>query len=282
MKRIALLFALTIGQSCGVMAQSPLSSYDVSRDFSLSTNPSGVWSYGWKSNLLGTLTLLNSRRMVTYDNGVSVEWLESATGQLPVVYRNPTTNTAFANAGQEVLPGGGVGFRPGQLAPKNFGAIRFTVPAGGAGPYLLESAVQCYLNGGLSGDTDYHVVVNGVEVFSQMLPPRSATGFTNTLSLSVGDTVDFLVGRGADGSYDGSGLLIKAQFRQTSPALSIAVSKVKVTQRVQVGHKYLLESSFDLVTWEPTGPAFVAAADTIVSEFDVDVSGRFFRITEVP
>lgn len=42
------------------------------------------------------------------------------------------------------------------------------------------------------------------------------------------------------------------------------------------------ESSTNLVNWTATGPQFTAESETIVSEFDVDVTGRFFQIREVP
>ena len=66
------------------------------------------------------------------------------------------------------------------------------------------------------------------------------------------------------------------------PTVSIAVSKVKVTQHVRVGKNYVLESSMDLVVWTQTGPPFSPATESVVSEFDVDVTGRFFRLREVP
>ncbi|HEY9171144.1 MAG TPA: LamG domain-containing protein [Verrucomicrobiae bacterium] len=65
------------------------------------------------------------------------------------------------------------------------------------------------------------------------------------------------------------------------PTVSIAVSKVKVTQNVVLGRKYVLESSADLGSWTATGPEFTAESESIVSEFDVDVTGRFFRIRQV-
>ena len=65
------------------------------------------------------------------------------------------------------------------------------------------------------------------------------------------------------------------------PTVSIAVSKVKVTQNVVLGRTYVLESSADLVTWTATGPQFTAQSEIIVCEFDVDVTGRFFRIRQV-
>ena len=58
--------------------------------------------------------------------------------------------------------------------------------------------------------------------------------------------------------------------------------KVKVTQNVVLGRNSVLESSINLVNWTATGPQFTAESETIVSEFDVDVTGRFFQIREVP
>src|SRR5262245_32537576 len=63
------------------------------------------------------------------------------------------------------------------------------------------------------------------------------------------------------------------------PAVRIDVSKVKVTQNNLVeGWKYVLESSHDLSVWMATGPAFTAQSESITNEFDVDVTGRFFRL----
>ena len=60
-----------------------------------------------------------------------------------------------------------------------------------------------YLNSG-SGDTDFHVLKNGVELFGQSLPGTYGTGYTNQMALAAGDTIDFAIGRGADGSLAAS------------------------------------------------------------------------------
>lgn len=65
------------------------------------------------------------------------------------------------------------------------------------------------------------------------------------------------------------------------PTVSIAVSKVKVSQHVVLGRTYVLEATTDFVTWTATGPQFKADSETIVTEFDVDVTGRYFRIRQV-
>ena len=66
------------------------------------------------------------------------------------------------------------------------------------------------------------------------------------------------------------------------PTVSIRFSKVQVTQHVVLGRNYVLESSSDLITWSPTGPSFTALSETITNEFDIDTTGRFFRIRQVP
>lgn len=66
------------------------------------------------------------------------------------------------------------------------------------------------------------------------------------------------------------------------PSLSIAVSRVKVTQRVVLGRNYVLESSSDLQNWGLVGTRFTAEDELIEQEFEVGLTGRFFRIREVP
>jgi len=64
--------------------------------------------------------------------------------------------------------------------------------------------------------------------------------------------------------------------------LEVGVKTVKVTQHVVLGRNYVLEASPDLVTWTATGPQFTAQDEMIVTEFDVDLTGRYFRIRQVP
>jgi hypothetical protein len=66
------------------------------------------------------------------------------------------------------------------------------------------------------------------------------------------------------------------------PWVSIGVSKVNVTQNIVLGWKYVLESSTNNVNWTATGPEFVADSETVISEFDVDTTGRYFRLRVVP
>jgi hypothetical protein len=45
---------------------------------------------------------------------------------------------------------------------------------------------------------------------------------------------------------------------------------------------YILESSSDLAVWTQVGVQFTAEDEVIVQEFDVDATGRYFRIQQVP
>ena len=66
------------------------------------------------------------------------------------------------------------------------------------------------------------------------------------------------------------------------PSLSIAVSRVKVTLHLLLGHNYVLESSTDLQNWLRVGAQFTAEDELIEQEFETGLTGRFFRTREVP
>jgi hypothetical protein len=84
----------------------------------------------------------------------------------------------------------------------------------------------------------------------------------------------------------GSGYTMAPEVLVASPAftpwLDIAISQVRVSQHVVLGRKYILESSMDLNTWVPVGAPFIAHSEVIDQVFDVDATGRYFRIRETP
>ena len=67
-----------------------------------------------------------------------------------------------------------------------------------------------------------------------------------------------------------------------SPKLSIDVTRVRVSLEVVLGRKYQIESSADLQVWSKSGDAFIAQDEVLQQEFDVNISGRYFRINQVP
>jgi uncharacterized repeat protein (TIGR02543 family) len=205
--------------------------YDLSKDFSTNSNPGGAWSYGYKSEIGGAFTLFTFKKFSPDNNGLLIfDWAKN-TSEPSAVFINPTTNTSIAAGGAGVYPPGSVWFLAGvEGHVDNYGAIRFTVPPGATGSYRLESFVRSYLDGSISRDADYHVVYNGTELYGIFMAPNSTAGYTNVFSLAAGDTIDFLVGRGADGVQSGSGLKIQATLTLTTNNLPPIPTYTLVTQ----------------------------------------------------
>ena len=183
--------------------------FNLSRDFDTNSNPSGVWSFGWKGALGTDFNPVTFVGQGFADNGVPFNAWSIDQFTLPAFYHYPLANTqSGTNAGgQDVRPPGSVVYFAGPETPQNYGVIRFTAPSNGL--YEVAVAVRHYLNGDLAGDTDFHIVTNNVPFFSQFLIPTASTGYTNKLLLAAGNTVEFAVGRGADGSVTNSGLDIQ-------------------------------------------------------------------------
>ncbi len=184
----------------------PSPTYDLSRDYSLASNPNGVWSYGSKTNIDGQFTPLSYARV-----GTPQSW-EFQAGVWPAIYRNNSASTITTDGGQGVFAPGSIWLAAGENGtPRKFGVIRFTVPPGAGGSYLIKSRARSGLVGPVSSDADFHVARNGTELFGINQPASSTNwvGYSNTLSLAAGDTIDLLTGRGADGSQPGSVLIVE-------------------------------------------------------------------------
>jgi choice-of-anchor C domain-containing protein len=197
------------------IASSFGATYDLSRDFSPTNNPNGVWTFGAKASFDGPLSVFGVRGLNPF------EYWQLVPGQEPTIYRNSTTNTV-TSGGSLTLPPGTVWYYGGFNSSSNqYGAIRFTVPAGGGGDYFLETEVRPVYDGAPQGDTDFHVVKNGGELFGRFLAPADRSGYTNTLSLAAGDTIDFLIGRGEDNNNYGSGLKTRIVISSLPPPPSV-------------------------------------------------------------
>jgi hypothetical protein len=180
-----------------VFVPPPPGSYDANRDFSLASNPNGAWSYGALPGIGGAFTPLAATHVQSAANGVEVQSWELQLYSEPAVFCNTSAQTATSGENGTYPPGTIWFFAGYPGSGHNLGAIRFTLPAGEDGTYRVEAAVQHYLDGPPAGDTDFHVAKNGAELFGQFLAPMDRAGYTNALLLAAGDTIDFLVGRGA-------------------------------------------------------------------------------------
>lgn len=162
---------------------------DAAADFSLASNPNGVWTYGWSTTLGGPVTL----DLTTATSGSIIQWRGDLAGD-----GNPSL---FKNTSGSTVVSGTVTLAPFQLLMHpgpggEFSVLRYTATA--AGLYSVNAGFI----GQDSTTTDVHVLLNGVSFYD-----NTVTGFGNsnayagTQSLLVGDTLDVFVGYGSNGSF---------------------------------------------------------------------------------
>src|ERR1043166_9128161 len=194
----------------------PPQSYELAGGFSTNANPSGAWSFGWRNTLAGSFNIFP--RFTRHDEGGGgyFDIWSKSNGGYGAVYKNNSPVTKDYGPGVGVFPPGTVWFYPGQEgAADNYSIIRFTVPGGQGGQYNLGVAVQSTASAG-TGDTDFHVLKNGQELFGRSLAVNSSASYSNGIALVGGDTVDFAIGRGQDNLLVGSGLKIQASLALSS------------------------------------------------------------------
>jgi hypothetical protein len=180
--------------------------YSAAADFSVASNPNGVWSYGTTgTTLTGPLTLY-----ATQKNGMGgvPDWngwqgTQPMFGDnFPLVGKNfGATSEASADI---VLLAGQLAEHP---APDGaYAVVRFTAPT--AGTFLLNAVFEGreFQGQERATNTDVHILLNGVALFNGAVigfGPSSDQSFATTLSLSAGDRVDFSVGFGSDHNFLG-------------------------------------------------------------------------------
>jgi len=201
--RAGLIFALFL---IGLfMSTSARADFDVSSDFSATSNPNGVWTYGW-SHTLGSSFIADA--INRSDSGIDFWQGSVGTNEppksFPTISRNSSANpvayTTIAYAPHQFS------LHPGPNG--EYSVARFTVPSSGI--YALDSAfVGIDLGPAAPTSTDVHVLINGVSIFDAGVNGYGNTQpFSATKQLQTGDTIDFAVGYGSNGTYgnDSTGL----------------------------------------------------------------------------
>src|SRR5262249_17316785 len=151
----AMAVALLISQVSAQNAQYKGPDYDAVTNFSIQSNPNGVWSYGWESSLGQALNLYTVTDTTTVP-GMSA-WLESGTylGNPPYVAHNDTGKELCLAGFSWCLPPAYLHLHPGQDGAVS--VVRWTAPA--SGKLLLVGAFEGLDPGGPT-TTDVHVLVN--------------------------------------------------------------------------------------------------------------------------
>ena len=173
--------------------------FDAAADFSPTSNPNGVWSYGW-TQALGSSFIADA----IHESEAGLDFWEGSIangatpGSFPLVVHNGTANT--------IITAGTVSVAPGQLAlhpgPDNeYSVLRWTAPRNDA--VSIRSVFDGFDFVGPTS-TDVHVLHNGSSLFDddvQGFGGSSAVTFNSVLTVAQGDTIDFAVGFGRNGSF---------------------------------------------------------------------------------
>jgi hypothetical protein len=161
--------------------------YDANIDFG-STNPNGVWSYGYASQPdLGSAFIPFDIYVTTLD---ILEWHTTSIENIPSIWKN-ISEGLIVN-----VPPNTLALHPGPHTysledPYDLHAIlRFTAPITG----VYETAIQFFA--GDTGDTDALILLNNDISNPLFYAPTTDINpqFIDTLTLSAGDTIDIVVG----------------------------------------------------------------------------------------
>ncbi len=193
-----------LGLMLGVAAQTHAATvYSAANDFSLLSNPNGVWSYGYENSLGLTLVLYDVATMDARATLGLDSWTSSSLGVDPHIIHN-RTSSPLNIAGSVTVPANGLQFHPGPA--DEFSVIRWTAPAGGA--YTLDVAFRGNDFVGPTS-TDVHVLHNTTSLFTGNVSAYGpGPSFTTVVTVFCGDTIDFLVGVGPNGThfFDSTGI----------------------------------------------------------------------------
>ena len=182
-------------------------------DFSATTNPTGVWSYGYSVTLGSPFILFTTPVSL----GGIPGWNHDLGSGDPVVLCNNTS--AEINYASLTLEPGELSLHPGP--DDEICLLRYTATV--SGQHHVSGSFYGGDHGGTT--TDVHLLVNGTSVFDGEVSgygPGSGPGFDQTVLLNAGDTLDFAVGYGANGNYFSDTTVVAAEVTST-PTVDLSV-----------------------------------------------------------
>jgi hypothetical protein len=165
---------------------------DIAAGFSSTSNPNGNFVYGARATLDGGFAPYAYAEVA---QGLPLWQQSSSPNTPPYVGKNDTT-ASVSFFGTVTLPPGSVWAHPG--ANGEYSVVRWTSPL--AGTYAVD--VTFAPNDVTT--TDVHVLKSGAAsaLFDGNVSAGQPATYTGSISLAAGDTLDFAVGYGADGTYN--------------------------------------------------------------------------------
>ena len=176
--------------------------YDASALFSAS-NPSSVYDYGYESTLGGAFNLYGTYTAnynAPSSNKTLQEWSASQ-GSLPAIFHNSgSVFTQQAGSTVITLEADQLALHPG--AGGEYSVLRFTAPK--AGLYSISSLFNAADS--TPTTTDVHVLIGNSSKFDGVINNQNGmvggnANYAGLLQLTKGETVDFAVGFGTNGTY---------------------------------------------------------------------------------
>ncbi len=178
--------------------------YDVATDFSTTVNPGPIWSYGELATESAPFAAYPAEGPIEIVAPVE-GWHTAGSNGPPYVAINPTA--APVTVSTVVVPPGAIDMHPG--ASGEYSAARFTAPSAGAATIAVTFTGLDV--GGTT--TDVHVLHDGVPIADGAVNGYGDT-FTQSLTVAAvaaGDTFDFIVGYGSNGTYVSDSTQLAAQ-----------------------------------------------------------------------
>ena len=213
---LVILFVLLMTQALPAQTLSPGPAparvqYDAVKDFSITANPNGVWTYGWTSSLGSPLTPYTVSD-TSFIAGLS-QWLADRTPSAnPRVSHN---DTGVIICPAYCVPPNDLLLHPGPNG--EYTVVRWTAPSSGT---IVIQGVFEGLDYGAPTSTDVHVLHNSSH--SLLRGPinsyRQPLAFSGILlRVAAGDTIDFAVGFGSNGNYNGDSTGIRFVITRLGP-----------------------------------------------------------------
>ncbi len=179
-----------------VALPSAASAYSAVGDFSVASNPNGVWSYGWSYGV-GSPFHLDTTNTPAYTGLALGGWLgnvDSAPGAgYPYTLYNGTANPVTNNHTVVYQPGQ-LGLQPGSSNEDS--VVRWTAPFSGTFSIAATFSGQSTI-----GDSvDVHILNNGASLFNTtVIGSPDPASYSGLQILAMGATIDFVVGNGGNG-----------------------------------------------------------------------------------
>ncbi|MFO0822025.1 MAG: Calx-beta domain-containing protein [Gemmataceae bacterium] len=198
--------------------EAPAPAENAAGAFSPTTNPNAGWSYGWAETLTDEFVPGEAFAMAP---GVAGWGNTDQWDQLPGAFKNLTDQSqTFRNT--VTLGAGELALHPG--AGGEYAVVEYEVEV--AGEYTVSGSFAGRDNA--FGGTDAHILVNGVEVFGAAITDNTGLGMPEplTVHLNAGDTVDYRVGFGSNGSYYNDSTALDASVTLIEADASVTVVKI--------------------------------------------------------